>query len=148
MLVLAFPEIQWVFYSPYTVSVPKYFSKAHVLVPGQRLDSLCRLHHAGFVPLFDPCGIRELIRDNLRQDATGGDAQCAYLPRRKMESVVLDEEAEYAYFMGYVAYRCGYRSWSMSSMAIGCLMWCEPEGTAPGACRCPGDYLLANMSFA
>ncbi len=118
MLVLAFPEVHWVFYSPYSSPSSGRFATAHVLLPTDGLESLQRLHRAGFVPLFDPGGVRDLIRTNLRREMIEGHCTCDYLPQRPLEAVALDEEQKYAFFMGYLPYRLGLRSWSVCSLEL------------------------------
>jgi hypothetical protein len=118
MLVLAFPEVHWVFYTPYSPPSGIRFYSAHNLICANGLDSLCRLHRGGFAPLFDPVGIRELMRGSLRTERLGEDTLCAQLPKRHLEAVALDEESEYAFFTAYLAYRVGFRAWSIATMAL------------------------------
>lgn len=118
MLVLAFPEVHWVFHSPYRLPDGKWFPRTHTFAAGGGGDSVVRLHKSGFNPLFDPAGVREMIRRNLSREAIDGHRPFAQIPRREAEAVALDEEPEYAAFTAYLAYRQGYRCWSIPSMEL------------------------------
>jgi hypothetical protein len=131
MLTLAFPEVHWVFYAPYSNPLEMRFYSAHDLTRADALDSLCRLHRAGFAPLFDPVGIREFVRSSLRKENIDAESLYAQLPRRHREAVALDEESEYAFFTAYLAYRVGFRTWSIASMALMKWRLTAPEPLQP-----------------
>jgi hypothetical protein len=118
MLVLAFPEVHWVFQSGYRHPDVERFPDVHILDVTGEMTSLRTLHLSGFTALFDPAGLRELMRRNLREELAEARAACDYLPVRHAEAVVLDEEPDYAYFMAYLPYRSGFRSWAISSLAL------------------------------
>ncbi len=70
-------------------------------------------------PLFDPLGLRNKIRENLKQGNKGNKGnKYAALPERKKVAVSIDEEVPYALFTGYAAYRLGYRTWAIYTDAM------------------------------
>lgn len=126
MLVLAFPEVHWVFFSPYSPpttelftseTTRKRFISAHIYTEDGK-NQLWDLQKAGYTSLFDPGGIRELMRKNLRSSEINKEKPYKDLPQRSLEAIALDEEPEYAFFTAYLAYRFGFRSWSLSSMEM------------------------------
>lgn len=117
MLILSFPEVQW-------VSAITACGECEAIAHGRFLDSLyceghsldhdgapraaIRLHQDGFVPLFDATGLRNIVRKNMKlQPASERD--CRTIPIRKQQAVAIDEENSYAYFHAYTAYRFGFR---------------------------------------
>lgn len=123
MLVLAFPEIQWVFITPYQLKDGELYDKvrlhqAHYLTISTvstdgkttTLQSAMELNDSQYTPLFDPCGMRQMIRHcvNTTKD-NSGEAIAPDVPLRKLVAAALDEEEAFAYFNGYTAYRFGHR---------------------------------------
>jgi hypothetical protein len=97
-LVLAHPEVQWVF----------------SLVSGERAYEftrsfgLARLFEPAPDPLFDPAGLRDTIRGIARGAKNTGDDP-SHLPVRAHTALALDEERAYCLLHALTAYRFGYR---------------------------------------
>lgn len=121
MLVLAFPEVHWVFItaqgppSKLLRSVQgltnPLFIRAHFLSPQNRLKQIMELHAAKFSPLFDPTGLRQLIRTQIKKKKdTRSEQLASYIPIRSQVAAAIDEEEAYASFNAYIAYRIGYQT--------------------------------------
>ena len=113
LLILAFPEIQWVALpdpcdspKPEPKVLPKdvIFRKAHVL---DDLREVFLLKRDGFVPLFDPSGLRNRIRQLILIDPQTVHRD---VPLRPMQAAAIDDEKSYTYLHAYTAYRFGFRS--------------------------------------
>ena len=117
MLVLAFPEIRWVF---------GFCPEAHGDYSGDPESVRIRRCHAWEQlwmphpdPLFDATGLRAWIARR-----SSGSAQqatqlgSATIPVRQHVAVVIDEEPHYAYLFGYMAYRFGHRTWVLDSAEL------------------------------
>lgn len=131
MLILAFPEIHWVLYSPLLASSDRWMVDAHLLNPAD-LSRMGTLLRNAYVPLFDASGLRELVRSWLRTDRSAGRPICDYLPTRTGEAAAVDEEIGYAYFNAYLPYRLGYRCWAVHT--LGMMEWAlreKPPRTRP-----------------
>lgn len=126
MLVLAFPEIYWIFITSHPLEKAaadapenQRFDRFHRIrfAPGKmrlNLDSTLKIGAGNFPPLFDPFGFRNSIRESIcRTDSP--DNAVNYIPRRKQIVVSIDEEEDYACFIGYIAYRFGYRALQVNS---------------------------------
>jgi hypothetical protein len=110
MLLLAFPEIQWVFNTPYEPLHNPLFARGHVLGAGNTITQILNLRDAEYTPLFDPTGLRNSIRKQLR-----ATEKSEYVPVRPQVAASIDEEDTYAYFNAYLAYRLGYRTHVITS---------------------------------
>lgn len=98
MLILTFPEAQWVF-----ALVTDDF--AHKIISKE--DLLENLFATPFRErLFDPTGLRNLVR-KMTREVLGGRM---YLPIRKFAAAAIDEERSYCYLGAYAAYRFGCRA--------------------------------------
>ena len=101
-LILAFPEIQW---------VPIYGQwKADADAVGgdmtwRRAIELC---NNGYSPLFDGDGLRSCLMMRVHKEGYS----------RADVALAVDEEANFAQMNAYMAYRFGYRAYSISSRAI------------------------------
>lgn len=116
LLVLTFPDIHWVFAT--TPEEHRLMEAVgldlHSLPDGEseRLRHIVALRDDGYEPLFDPSGLRNLIK---LQSFTAlnvlsmvaGKVEC---PERRALAVVIDDEIEVAIAMAYVHYRQGYRT--------------------------------------
>lgn len=126
-LVLTFPEVHWAFLTSNPtvfdtlrpeIGGAKEFRAAHVIDAAQPdLGAIGRLRAAGFVPLFDPTGLRDLIRRNILDgnQRADRDADLPDIPVRRQTAAAIDEEKDFAYLMAYVAYRFGYRVHSVTT---------------------------------
>lgn len=98
LLILSFPDIHWVFGASPRIG--------NVLRRAHGLESL--LTNAHREPLLDPSGLRRFVRQrtNWALRNAGDDL---VLTVRKKRAAAIDEERDYAYLHGYVAYRFGCR---------------------------------------
>jgi len=132
MLILAFPEIRWLFCAlDGYESFPKIEEEAEEKTAErqQRIESANAqidafrqahgLHHLFCQepsPVFDGSGLREWIRKRMRDDPnTRRDG--AHLPKREKLAVSFDEESDYAYLHAYTAYRFGFRAAALTTKA-------------------------------
>ncbi len=108
-LILAFPEIWWLFVSVLDEAEYKDLQSVHsvtALWPGTTID-----------PLFDGAGLRNIVRGKARH-ADGTDARVInYIPLRRMMAAALDDEVSYAYFNAYTAYRFGFLAYPLHRWA-------------------------------
>ncbi len=144
MLVLAFPEVHWVFWSTQPLNLLKGF-QVHAWLPipirdqgENKLLDLLKYHDIGYRPLFDPIGLRNCIRCEIRkqisqekqvqdekqkeehvQDEKEKDEQekRKYPPLRKEVAASIEDEGAYAYMHAYIAYRFGYRCHMVTTTA-------------------------------
>ena len=100
MLILAFPEIQWLpLYKDANIMDGNMAASTMNLT---RAIDLCR---GDYSPLFDGDGLRGILLDRVRN---GSDSQ-EISPRVDLAFAV-DEESHYAFMNAYTAFRFGYRS--------------------------------------
>jgi hypothetical protein len=141
MLVLAFPEIQWVFNTPYEPPPHFLLREAHFLRESElggrkHYMPFQTLHDKGFVPLFDPTQLRNNIRQKIKFSDEEGRWIAPYVPARPRAAASIDEEEAYAYFNAYVAYRFGFRSHVVTSYAMMAVLLADDnqaESPPPGA---------------
>jgi hypothetical protein len=114
MLVLAFPELHWMFLGSDAPSdVGAAFAKMHLYPDLTDLTS-DRLG-ADFVPLFDAAGLRTLVRQELRAPTVDDNDALAYVPVRCKTAASIDDEQLFAYFNAHAAYRFGYRCYVVTN---------------------------------
>lgn len=135
MLILAFPEIHWVFITPYKAIDAFLFKQAHMFISEATSSSgdassssdekkeksfwnFLRIHDEGFTTLFDPTGLRNEIRQRIRETKENGQKVAPYVPVREQIAAAIDEEEPYAYFNAYTAYRFGFRIHAVTSYAM------------------------------
>jgi hypothetical protein len=119
MLVLAFPEIHWVFITPYRPIKSILFSKAHLLGASNTLCQILRFHDEGFTSLFDPTNMQNTIRHRIREATDDEGRKVAeYVPIRESIAAAIDEEEPYADFNAYAAYRFGFRTHVVTSCSM------------------------------
>jgi len=111
MLILAFPEVQWVFgLCSFSAGNGK---QSQDLIASHGIQSLFSTEYE---PLFDPTGLRNWVRTqaNSERPITETDRRdkspAPYIPFRKCVAAAIDDEQSYAYFHAYTAYRFGFRS--------------------------------------
>jgi len=117
MLVLAFPEIHWVFVTgAKTIDAP-LFRDTHILGPstGGVLRNILEIHEDGCPSLFDATNFRHTIRQNIRAIHSEEHGPSYEVPIRPHTAAAIDEEPAYAYMNAYTAYRFGYRAWAITS---------------------------------
>jgi len=108
MLVLAFPEVHWLF------GVIEGEGERDNMDDAkrecfQRIHGLRQLFKPEQVTLFDGGGLRDYIRCRIIVDLDT-KREAIYLPRRQQLAVAMDEEPDYAFLHAYTAYRFGYRA--------------------------------------
>jgi hypothetical protein len=120
MLILAFPEVLFVFASR---SEEAPGSNLPVLMQWHTLDAdntpatAVDLKQEGMTPLFDCTGLRSLIRYSIRShDNTKSFA--GYLPHREEIAMAIDDEEQYAFFNAYAAFRFGFRAHPVVSLGM------------------------------
>jgi hypothetical protein len=129
MLVLAFPEIHWVFLSPYGQSDNPLFNEAHRYGGGLPLARILDLRDQGFTPIFDPTRLRAIIRESIINHP---DQAAPYVPIRLRIAAAIDDEGAYAYFHAYAAYRFGFCAHVVTSYAMmKRLFTAQPEEPSP-----------------
>jgi len=137
MLILAFPEVHWVFAVPKgknwdlgglrhpgiqnkeerPISDRFHFIELDTCsnITTEAIEEILR-NSLGYEPLFDPLGIRNQIRKNLKT----GESKNKFLtlPLRNSVAAAIDEEIPYAYLNAYTAYKFGYRAWAIYTDTI------------------------------
>lgn len=126
MLLLAFPEMHWVLNTPYKTLENALFKNAHLLGEGNRIARIVELRDADYSALFDPAGLRLTVRRELSKKE-----EAKYVPRRCHIAAAIDEEDDYAYFNGYMAYRLGYRCHVISSYMMMTKVLERPDDVKP-----------------
>jgi hypothetical protein len=131
LLILAFPEIHWILRTPN--SWPSAFMRdIHAFAAGESLESVIAAHDRGLIALFDPAGLRQVLRRCLlpaadsRRVETKGSASGI----RTEMAVIVDEEMAYAYFNALAAFRCGYRALPVTTWGA-MQAWLASGATAP-----------------
>jgi hypothetical protein len=113
MLILAFPEVHWVFVCqrPQCDEVNNsLLNAAHFYDPTD--SRWLELARAGFNNLFDVTGLRNRVHGNLKK------VDIDYLPLREKTGTAIDDEHEYAVFHAYTGYRFGFRTCAVSSSRL------------------------------
>lgn len=120
-LILAFPEVQWLFWGDELEDQQTFLHKCHSIHPISRLREFINNTHGLRNFLFDPSGLRNSIKSVIEQsfdtDSTEPAANSKgqrLFPRRDSLAVSIDEESTYAYINAYAAYRFGYRAWPIT----------------------------------
>jgi hypothetical protein len=132
MLVLAFPEIQWVLANQPGVHVPSLVRERGGLTPNHlgtdyNLEPLLRLQDYGFSPLFDGPGFVSAIREGVV--AWGPAAR--NIPVRQSRAVAIDDETPYAYLNAYATYRKGSTCYLVSTYKMMELLFKDSNGQPP-----------------
>jgi hypothetical protein len=115
MLILAAPEVRWVFGVFATTVATENAEGSHRL---QRMHGLASLFQEPFDALFDATGLRGWVRKRAVNDRTGLPfLKCA---ERTNLACALDDEEAYAYFHAYTAYRFGFRAIPVTREKLAC----------------------------
>jgi hypothetical protein len=113
MLVLAFPEIYWIFVVMMKDIDHEFRNNKFYYL--QRLSKLFDKIESVSSPLFDPEGLRNKIRESMKNKADLKE-QLNYLILRNSEiSASIDEEEPYAYLHSYIAYKMGHRCYIVTT---------------------------------
>lgn len=114
LLILAFPEIRWLFRGPRTFK-DRRLNAGHLLRSDVTPHEILATYDRAFVPLFDPTGLRERVRARVRTASQGTSRPAPYVPSRASLAVAMDDESGYAFLNSYVVYRFGYRCHAVMS---------------------------------
>lgn len=117
LLVLAFPEVHWVFATPYSPPDDMRFVQAHILSLDRGIEAAVEAWNMGYLPLFDASGLRDRLRSTIwkRLLPSRNSERSATVPRRQHLAVAVDEEEAYTFFNGLAAFRSGYRVCGIST---------------------------------
>lgn len=129
-LVLTFPEVAWLFWMDGNCDgrlnrVETWHGVAPGLIPdpsdydedGRSTMQGCVA--GGLTGLFDPGGLRSMVRGALSQRGEGGtESPSPSSLKRERVAACIDEEEPYAYFGSYVCYRFGHRAWPVASWRL------------------------------
>lgn len=119
MLVLGFPEVNWIFIDRNYFSEQGKYSQADFRVLGEshfaempkKLQGiLVGFTEKGLSPLCDGTGLRDAIRMIISAESEG-----IKTPRRGYLAVSIDEERTYAWLHAYTAYRFGFRAQAITT---------------------------------
>lgn len=115
MLILAFPEVNWVFqrkYSQHEGTETAIFRAAHFCQPAD--SEWLALLRSGFSNLFDVTGLRNHVLASLKRY----DPKLDFLSIRQRTGTAIDDEADYAVFHSYIGYRFGFRMCAVSTARL------------------------------
>ena len=133
MLILAFPEVRWLFcaldgYETYSTvdgeaAVAAVQRRQRIELSNAQINDFRKAHglHNLFCPnqspLFDGAGLRDWVR---QRSAGHADSKCdaKYLARRTKTAIALDEETPYSHLHAYTAYRFGFRAAAVTSAKL------------------------------
>lgn len=116
LLMLAHPEIHWVLNTPYSDGVLASPEGRNYHILGVRaVDDFIHHQCEGFSALFDPTGLREMLRRAIWVSSFG---DVVPFPERQELAVALDDEKPFAYFNALAAYRAGLRVWVLPTWRI------------------------------
>jgi len=117
LLILATPEIHWVFLPPVNLfekteeHINQTFYSCDINKLATLIKSAIDFANMDLISLFDPCSLRNRIRKNIAVKENG-------VPVRNDVSAAIDEEISYALLNGYTAYRFGYIAWPITTLKI------------------------------
>jgi hypothetical protein len=121
MLILAFPEVRWVFGVLQGQSAESGIGEWHELKA-----FLCRPQAE---PLFDGSGLRNAVRTAIKEATNEhGGPIAPYVPVRSAAAAALDDEVSYAYFNAYTAYRFGFRAFPVFRNGLAKALFAEQPG--------------------
>ena len=136
MLILAFPEIQW---------LPLYKS-ADIMGDGAAADAmtlkkavdLCR---GDYSPLFDGDGLRSMLLYRVHHSEK---EKLSAVPRKDV-AIAIDEESHFAFINAYTAYRFGYRCFPVTTAQCAEALLRETRDNIP--CALPEAEVNSVMVF-
>ena len=128
MLILAFPEIHWVFmpgiFGPNTTiegnlqkilentkcNLNAYdFHNYNIVELNTFIERILSFSTSDLIALFDPCNLRNRIKQNMGN-------HIGSMPNRELCAAAIDEEISYALLNAYTTYRFGYRAWVVANL--------------------------------
>ena len=124
-LILAFPEIHWVYLQiklqdPENQSKTAYEQDWHYCNPlelEESLKEIMKARFSGYQPLFDPLGFRNVARiKNIEKIYIEGKNEA--VPNRYKQAVAIDEETSYSFIHAYTAYKFGYKTFSVTTLGM------------------------------
>lgn len=146
MLVLAFPEVQWIAPADVCagsaggdVTEDSFFLRAHTFTNAGTICDAIDLRREGFVPLLDATGLRSRVRQLIVNDRESGHNG---VPVRRQQCFSIDEERSYAYLHAYTAYRFGFRSHIVSTQQMMERLFADGSAVDLGS-----DYILFEDVF-
>lgn len=117
MLVFCFPEMYWIFITPHRPMDSSFLNlKAHFLCAENSISKILSSQEKRLTSLFDPTKLRNFLRQIIKDKSE--DQTTQYLPLRHSLAAAIDEEEAYTFFNGYTAYRIGFRSHVVLSIAM------------------------------
>jgi hypothetical protein len=119
-LILAFPEIRWVF-GVISDAPCEDGGELAGQAKGNDLSNtperqIIRNHHllslsqSTWEPLLDPTGLREWVKQHAASTKTKDGLALCHIPERRFCAAALDEERGYAYLHAYICFRFGLRA--------------------------------------
>lgn len=132
-LVLAYPEVYWIFIGMYYNKPQDEPHKSpwlaeHFVDPSdtpsgmQKCIDLLKRHQDGYKPIFDPSGLRTWIKNRiLVKENKSLNAEVFNKIKQVNDcrasncAVVIEEELPFTYLNGYTVYRSGYRCYIITS---------------------------------
>lgn len=117
MLILAFPEVHWIFIPSNppnrNTNTDALLESVHFLnIDSDAGDGApIKWHLNNYCPLFDGAGLRNRIKSNIEVELSYG------IPTREYSSAAIDEETPYAFMNSYLLFRKGYRSHAVTRRA-------------------------------
>jgi hypothetical protein len=123
MLILAFPEVLWVFGVLQGVQPKDEIMRWHSLS-----GLMCGPQHD---PLLDGSGLRNAVRKRIADSEEGRRKVAPYIPFRTDMAIALDDEISYAYFNAYTAYRFGFRAFPVGRNALAEALLAEKNSDLP-----------------
>jgi hypothetical protein len=142
MLILAFPEVRWIF--------GVLEAKQEDAAKQADFGKLYRWHSiAGFLcepyadPLFDGSGLRNAIRQLIKDEKSENRALAPFVPIRNHTAAALDDEESYAYFNAYTAYRFGFRAFPVFRNTLAVALFKDPQSKSFTPCLTFEDVYLS-----
>ena len=119
MLILAFPEVQWIIANQPGLNAPPLLCGRGGLAPNRLdydcdLEALLQLLDEGYSPLFDGTGSVSEIRKAMAYAVPSEKG----IVVRASKAAAIDDETPYAFLCAYTAYRFGCCSFAISTYAM------------------------------
>jgi len=128
MLALAFPEIHWIFLMMREQIISSSILDGHVFHWDKTLKENFKKIEDIYCPLFDPTGLRNLIREKAKND---NEVKKYLVLHNEGSSASIDDEEAYAYLHSYIAYKLLYRSFLVTTASLMEKLFGEKELNKP-----------------